>query len=416
MSAGILTERPRLLVILPADMIGGAETRTYNLLKGLRSFDRALLTQTSIAGFYSGLSIPIHRFDDFGGSDPYVFTCRNILRYAWAVRTIARRKKSQLILALMHNGTLFASMARDFFFLDVPVVGTILGNVSAYFAALDRAPSFMERWIIRRCLRSPNGIITPSCGVRDDLVENHGASPEKLQVIHNGVDLDRCRRMAREDASLAIAKDRPWIVSACRFSAQKDFPTLLVAFKAILSSRPAKLVLVGGGELREEVRRMASDLGILDHIVMTGFQENPFPYLVKADVFVLSSFFEGFGNVIVEAMALGVPVVASDCPSGPREIIVDGESGFLVPVGDWRAMADRCLSLLGDRERRESLIQAGLRRADVFGVDTMVTAFEDYLMRTLKPSRRPESGPDQPSPKAQKSGKEEFPDLNRNIP
>jgi glycosyltransferase involved in cell wall biosynthesis len=289
----------------------------------------------------------------------------------------------------MHNGTLFAAVAKDFLFLGAPVVGTILGNVSAYFAASEREPSTLERWIVRRCLRSPSGVITPSCGVRDDLVINHGALEERLRVIHNGVDLDRCRRMAREDILLPVVKDLPWIVSACRFSVQKDFRTLLAAFGAILSVKPAKLILVGDGELRDEVKKMASDLGILDHIVMTGFQENPFPYLIQADVFVLSSFFEGFGNVIVEAMALGVPVVATDCPSGPGEIIVDGESGFLVPVGDVGAMADRCLVLLGDRERRESLIRAGLRRAEAFGADAMVAAFEDYLMRTLRPEDDP---------------------------
>ncbi|QJD31194.1 glycosyltransferase [Methylococcus geothermalis] len=401
-------KKPRLLVVLPANVIGGAETRTYNLLKGLRAFDRALLTHASISGFYDNLSIPIHCFDEFGASSPYEFTYRNIVRYAWAVRTVARREKSQLVLALMHNGTLFASMAKDIFFLGVPVVGTILGNVSAYFAALDRAPFLRERWIVRRCLRSPSGVITPSCGVRDDLIKNHGALEEKLRVIHNGVDIDRCRRMAREDILLPAVKDLPWIVSACRFSMQKDFRTLLAAFKVILSVKPAKLILVGDGELRDEVTKMASDLGILGNIVLTGFQENPFPYLVQADVFVLSSFFEGFGNVIVEAMALGVPVVASDCPSGPGEIIVDGESGFLVPVGDWGAMADRCLVLLGDRERRESLIQAGLHRAEVFGADAMVAAFEDYLMRTLKPKDELEWGRNRPSQKSSVGEKEEF--------
>jgi glycosyltransferase involved in cell wall biosynthesis len=412
MSAGISTERPRLLVILPADVIGGAETRSYNLLKGLHSFDCALVTQASIAGFYSGLGIRIHRFDEFGGSNPYGFSYRNILRYAWAVRAIARHERSELILAFMHNGTLFASVARDLFFLRTPVIGTILGNVSAYFASLGRAPSYTERWIVRRCLRRPTGLITPSRGVRDDLIKNHGARPEKLKLIHNGVDLDRCRRAARKVPLLDILKEDPWIVSACRFSIQKDFHTLLTAFRAILSERPAKLILIGDGESRESIRTIASDLGVLDHVVLTGFQENPFPYLAKADVFVLSSFFEGFGNVIVEAMALGVPVVASDCPSGPGEIIIDGETGFLVPVGDWRAMADRCLLLLGDCKRRESLIHAGLRRAEVFGVDAMVAAFEDYLMRALKPRRRSESRPDQSSPKAQENGKVK---LNRNV-
>ncbi|MGH8476452.1 MAG: glycosyltransferase [Methylococcales bacterium] len=374
-------KKPRLLLILPANVIGGAETRSHKLLRDLH-FDCALLTQASIADFYRGLGVRIYLFDDHGCVNPCLLSPGNILRYAWAVKTVAWRERPDLVLGLMHNGTLFASVAKSLFFMKSALVGTILGNISAYFASAGRSPSLMERWIIHTCLNTPSGIVSPSRGVIDDLIENYGAPPEKLELIYNGVDIIGLREAARAPAP-GIDKDRPWIVSACRFSSQKDFRTLLTAFRAVRLKRPLKLVLVGDGELREDICQIAAELGVANDLILTGFRDNPFPYMAKADVFVLSSFFEGFGNVIVEAMALGVPVVATDCPSGPREIICDGENGFLVPVRDWQAMAERCLLLLENPERRDSLIESGLERAESFGVDAMAAAFDRYLAAAL---------------------------------
>jgi glycosyltransferase involved in cell wall biosynthesis len=265
------------------------------------------------------------------------------------------------------------------FFLKPTVIGTILGNVSAYFSRIGREPTRMERWIIHACVTMPLGIIAPSSGVVDVLVENHHACRDKFKLIYNGIDIANLRRAA-QITEPSIDKSCPWIVSACRLSVQKDFATLLAAFKAVRANRFAKLVLVGDGELRDEISRIAEDIGVGDDLVLTGFQANPFPYIARADVFLLSSFFEGFGNVIVEAMALGVPVVASDCPSGPAEIIRDGHDGFLVPLGDWEAMAARCLLLLDDSESRAAIIQSGIERSEHFDLATMLAAYDRYLM------------------------------------
>ncbi len=378
MSGDLRAARPRLLVVLPASVMGGAETRTFNLLKGLAAFDRVLLTQAAIADVYSSLDIRIERFDALGCATPYRLDLKNVLRYARAIGRVARRERPDVMLALMHNGTLFASAAHDLHCRRTPVIGTVLGNLSAYFEAESRTPTLWERLIIRYFLSRPKTIVTPSRGVRDDLVARFGGQLERLQVIYNGVDLQRCRERASA-GSPTIEKDRPWIVTACRMDPQKDFPTLLRAFDDVCRERPTRLILVGDGQRRGEIVRIAEELGITSEISLVGFQPNPFPWIAAADVFVLSSSYEGFGNVIVEAMALGVPVVASDCPSGPAEIIEHAVSGFLVPVGDSRAMADRCLELLANRERRAAVVQAGLLRAEQFGVAAMVEAFDKLL-------------------------------------
>lgn len=385
MSPNTPAVKPRLLVILPADAIGGAETVVFNLLTGLRGFDCALLTQSAIAECYRRCDIRLYLFDDWQCSQPYRLSLGNSLRYAWAIRSVVRREKPRLVLSIMHNGTLFAALAKRLFFPDIPLAGTILGSLTGYFSSVGRGPTLLERWVIHCCLTLPDRVIVPSRGVFEDLVDVYGAAPGRLQVIYNGVDVEDVRRRAGQP--IELAKDRNWIVSASRFSSQKDFPTLLAAFKDVLAHRPAKLILVGDGELRQDIERVASEFGIREHVVLVGFRDNPFPYMAQADIFVLSSFFEGFGNVIVEAMALGIPVVATDCPSGPGEIISDGENGFLVPIGDARALAGRFTTLLSDDERRSAMVRSGLDRADQFSVGKMLAAFDGYLNEMLTGAR-----------------------------
>ena len=121
-------------------------------------------------------------------------------------------------------------------------------------------------------------------------------------------------------------------------------------------------------------------MSLNEDVLLLGFQNNPFQYISKSEVFVLSSFFEGFGNVIVEAMALGVPVISTDCPSGPEEIIEHGINGFLVPVGDYNRMAEYILNILNDNELWNKISLAGLKRAEDFSALKMAKNYEKLFL------------------------------------
>jgi len=116
---------------------------------------------------------------------------------------------------------------------------------------------------------------------------------------------------------------------------------------------------------------------------MVGFQENPFKYIAKSDVFVLSSLSEGLPGSLIEAMALGVPVASTDCPSGPSEIIESGKNGILVPVGDAHSLASACISVLNDNELKNRLSAGGLERADYFSIQRMSREYNDYFVHLL---------------------------------
>ena len=184
-------------------------------------------------------------------------------------------------------------------------------------------------------------IIAVSDGVARDMVNNLGLPEPKIQVIYNPVVTPQLNEesMGNVDHPWFSATDVPVVISVGRLDAQKDFPTLFKAFALFRKHVEARLVILGIGKERSNLQRLADQLDIREVVDLPGFMTNPYKYMAKARLFVMSSIWEGFGNVLVEAMAVGLPVVATDCHYGPREALADGRFGPLVPVGDAPALA-----------------------------------------------------------------------------
>ena len=139
------------------------------------------------------------------------------------------------------------------------------------------------------------------------------------------------------------------------------------------------MVVLGKGPEEKKIKLLAHKLGLSDNILFLGFQKNPYKYIKKAEVFVLSSFHEGFGNVIVEAMACGTPVVSTNCMSGPREIIENGENGILFPVADQKALAEAVLKVLNNPSLSYKLSEQGKKRAEYFSIEKSVKKYEEIF-------------------------------------
>ena len=175
------------------------------------------------------------------------------------------------------------------------------------------------------------------------------------------------------DSAFLAKFPHPFIMSAGRFMPPKDFQTLLKAFALYAKDNTGTLVLFGDGELRRDLEALAKKLGIIEKVVFAGFKNPLYPFYTLADVFVLSSNFEGFGNVLVEAMATQTPVVTSDCPSGPSEILVGGRYGVLVPMGDANAIAKGIITALATPPTKRVELQ---KRAEDFMCGAIA---EEYL-------------------------------------
>ncbi|MEZ5628307.1 MAG: glycosyltransferase, partial [Rhodocyclaceae bacterium] len=168
------------------------------------------------------------------------------------------------------------------------------------------------------------------------------------QVIRNPVVTPRLSAMAAEPVAHPWIADPsvPLVLAAGRLTEQKDFPTLVRAFAVLRRAQPARLVILGDGRQRKKLEALAAELGVADDIDLPGFTPNPYAWMAKANLFVLSSAWEGSPNVLTEALALGVPSVATDCPSGPREVLAGGRFGALVPVGDAAGLGQAMIDTL----------------------------------------------------------------------
>lgn len=184
-------------------------------------------------------------------------------------------------------------------------------------------------------------MIAVSQGVAEDVSQTLGLE-KSFEVVYNPVVGPRMLELAEKPVNHSWFLDAsiPVILGAGRLVEQKGFSTLLRAFSEVQKTRQARLVILGEGERRPILEHLARRLGIRDHVWMPGFVSNPMKYMADASVFVLSSRWEGLGNVLIEAMACGVPVVSTDCPSGPAEILEEGSHGRLVPVEDSFELAE----------------------------------------------------------------------------
>lgn len=238
----------------------------------------------------------------------------------------------------------------------------IPGPGPAIWLSLRNALNDRQRATLRRAAARSDGVIAISHGLARQFVALTGHDPSGVHVIHNpAVTPELAQRAAEPLEHPWIGSDRPpLIVAAGRLTAQKDYPTLLRAFAGLRAQRPCRLMILGEGELQGALQQLVDELGITADVAFLGFQSNPWRYMRHAAVFVLSSAWEGFGNVLAEALSLGVPVVSTDCPHGPREILQDGRLGALVPVGDAEALGVAIAATLDHPPDRASLI-AGAR-------------------------------------------------------
>jgi len=230
---------------------------------------------------------------------------------------------------------------------------------------------------IRYAYGLADAVVAVSVGVARDLAETFGLDESLLHVIYNPVDIDLVRAQAAQECVVPwqLTPDVPTILSVGRLAPQKDHMTLLEAFAKVRQTIPARLVILGEGELRVALEGRCRALGLQEDVLLPGYAANPYAAMARAHCFVLSSAWEGFGIVLAEAAALGTPIVATDCPAGPREILGGVDGAELVPVGDVQAMSEA----IGRAIHRSRPVPALARRAADFSVGKAVAAYEEVL-------------------------------------
>lgn len=222
-------------------------------------------------------------------------------------------------------------------------------------------------------------VVAISSGIQESVEALVPALKGQVRTVYIPLELDKVRAQAAEPLPGTAPKE-PYLVAVGRLEPQKGFDLLLRAYADLRKRGVTEpLVIVGEGKDRAKLQELAQSLELGEQVVFTGFQANPYPWLKGAKIFVSSSRFEGFCRVIAEALAVGTPVVATDCPSGPAEVLEDGRAGVLVPNEDVPALADGIYKLLDDEALQAKLRAYGPVRAEAFTPTATVRAFEDVL-------------------------------------
>lgn len=239
-----------------------------------------------------------------------------------------------------------------------------------------------SRWrnlpaLVARVYPGADAIVGVSEAVADDLAACTGLARELITSAPNPTVDDALRAAAHQaaDHPWFAAGEPPVVIGVGRLVDQKDPITLLQAFARVRAERPVRLMWIGEGSLRDTLSQQASELGVADDVALPGWDDNPFPAMAAADVFVLPSKFEGLPGVLIQALACGCPPVATDCPGGSAEILDGGRYGKLVPVGDVEAMAHAISQTLDNPPERAQL----KARAETYSAETSARRYAELL-------------------------------------
>jgi glycosyltransferase involved in cell wall biosynthesis len=360
-------EKPRIALFLPSLGIGGVERVMINLAAGFVKWGASVdLVMVKAQGEYLR-QVPTNvRVVDLHAS--------RVLTSLFPLARYLRTTRPEGLVSAKDYANVVAIWAKFLARVSTRVAVSVHTTLSKH---VQHAVRFRERVVVPLLARwlypHADSVVAVSNGVADDLAQFLGLSRDCISVVYNPV--------VSEDLFAAAQKhvDHPWftrggppvILSIGRLTAAKDYPTLIAAFAKVRQRRDARLAILGEGEERPHLQDLVRCLGLESDVWLPGFVESPYPYLARASLFVLSSIWEGLSTAIIEALALGVPVVSTDCPSSPREILDNGRFGKLVPVGDTNALADAILHTLATLHNPAPLKE----RAKQFTVDNAVAHY-----------------------------------------
>ena len=331
----------RIALFLPSLRGGGAERVMVNLARGFA--ERGLAVDFVLAkaeGPYLSQLPPGVRVVDLRASRVAV-SLPGLVRYL-------RQERPQAMLSALSHANVLAIWARSLARVSTRLV---VSEHSTLSEATENATTLRARampLLVRLSYPQADAVVVVSHGAADDLIRLTGLPAEKVNVIYNPVVTPELFAKAHEPLNHPWFQlgEPPVILGVGRLTAQKDFRTLIRALVLVRKERPARLMILGEGEDRPKLEALVRELGLEQDVTLPGFVENPYKYMKRAAVFVLSSRWEGLPTVLIEALALGRPVVATDCPSGPREILEGGKWGKLVPPGDPEELAKGILTAL----------------------------------------------------------------------
>lgn len=371
--------RNKVCFVLPSLAGGGAERAAVQILNGLdrTRWDRSMYLFRAAGPYLGELSSEVRL--QTGASTSRLGRWRELRRFIAATNP-------DLVVAFLSYFTVLSAVRAAL--TGAKVIFNQQTPMSAFLADADyewRRPLRRRGFtaVTRIGYAAADLVIATSRGVARDLGEAFGVDPSRVRVVPNPVDVEAVQAAAAEPLEAVYEERwrRPVIVAAGRLADAKNYPLLIEALALVRMQVPATLFVLGQGERADDLRRLAAERGLGDVIVWCGFQANPWKYMARADVFALTSRYEGFGNVLVEAMACGVPVVATRSP-GTEDIVRDGVDGLLTRHTP-DAVAAALTRLLSDAAERDRMAAAARVSARRFATPAIAQSYDAVFAEAL---------------------------------
>ncbi len=352
---------------------GGADRVTLTLLQHL---DRRLFQPTLVLMRATGASLR-----ELPADVPVIeLGSARLATSGAALGRVLRREKPDVLFSTASSANIPAALAHR---ATRSRGRLVLSERSTLFRGRSRT-DLKQRAVVglkRLTYRFADVVTAVSQGVADELADVVGLGRERIAVVYNPMVDEHLAELAAEPV------DHPWldgadpvVIAVGRLVVYKDYPTLIEAFARVRQSVPARLIILGTGPLKDELVQRVRALGLDGQVDFAGFHANPFKYMARARLLMQSSRVEGLPGSLIQAMACGTPVVATDCDHGPREVIrAPGTDGFLVPVGDAAALADRAVALLRSPGLRDQVGQAARASAGRFSLAASMTRYQQAI-------------------------------------
>jgi glycosyltransferase involved in cell wall biosynthesis len=360
----------KVMFLIPHLSGGGGERVLSDLSRALGDETVLVVFEKKFSYPFNGRMISLELPIDRGGIvNRFTGFVRRVLRF----RRLLAKERPNAVISFMGEANLINAL------LSQRPILTVHNHMTAFSGMRGGIESFLVRTLNKALYRRAT-VVAVSQSIKSDLIESYGLSAERVVVIPNSVNAGDIERMASEPAVLPSNSALPVVITAGRLSAEKGQAYLIRAFAEVLKKVPCQLVMLGAGELETQLRQLSSELGVSKEVHFLGWQPNPFKYISKATVFVSPSLTEGFGLAVLEAMACKVPVIATDCPGGQREVV--GElCGILVSPGSESELATAISRLLVDSSLRSRLAAAGVERVKNFDPVVFVARYRELCTR-----------------------------------
>lgn len=364
-------QKKKIMFIIPSLVGGGAERVMMNLITHLERsrYDISLVLFEKKGKYLS--SIPAY-------TKVYDLKRKNIYSYVklvFLLTGIIWKTKPNTVVSFLDYSNMITTLARLLSFRKCNLIISVRcylykEDISRRFKRI----SFIVYKILSKCA---NYVIVNSTESGNQLTKLFNLSSDKIRVIYNPLDIEKIDKLKVENADKTILGE--YVLAVGRLAEGKGFSYLLRAYALAKENLNEKLVILGEGHNEQKLKSLSADLRVQEKVLFLGFQENPYKFMKNAKIFILSSLVEGFPNVLIEAMACGVPVIATNCASGPGEIITNQENGILVPPADEKALAAALVHLHTNNNLRMKFSETGRKRAEDFRIGKILPLYEELF-------------------------------------